>query len=71
MHSTVGDPWRLTNSSGNVHFVPNFAASCIWFTGFGGTTSYDPEVAASLSASGFSFYFPPSSYQDGAVSTFL
>ncbi|KAH9174831.1 peptidase S8/S53 domain-containing protein [Lactarius sanguifluus] len=37
----------------------------------GGTTEFDPEVAAIFSGGGFSDYYKRPSYQAGAVSTFL
>ncbi|KAH9007685.1 peptidase S8/S53 domain-containing protein, partial [Lactarius deliciosus] len=59
--------------SGNVYyqFLPVFPASCPWVTSVGGTTSHDPEVAASLSGGGFSIYFDRPEYQEGAIPTFL
>ncbi|KAH8980599.1 subtilisin-like protein [Lactarius hatsudake] len=59
------------DASGNVRFVPEFPASCPYLTAVGGTTNYDPEVAAPLSGGGFSDYFPRPAYQDVAVSAFL
>ncbi|KAH9051100.1 subtilisin-like protein [Lactarius vividus] len=52
-------------------FTPVFPATCPYVTAVGGTTSFNPEVAASLSGGGFSEYFPRPSYQQQAVSTFL
>ncbi|KAH9064565.1 subtilisin-like protein [Lactarius vividus] len=57
--------------SGNDQFVPEFPASCPYLTAVGGTTDYDPEVAAPLSGGGFSDHFPRPAYQDVAVSAFL
>ncbi|KAH9020530.1 subtilisin-like protein [Lactarius deliciosus] len=59
------------DESGNVRFVTEFPASCPYLTAVGGTTDYDPEVAARLSGGGFSDYFPRPVYQDVAVSSFL
>ncbi|KAH9026067.1 subtilisin-like protein [Lactarius pseudohatsudake] len=59
------------DASGNVRFAPEFPASCPYLTSVGGTTDYDPEVAAPLSGGGFSDYFPRPVYQDVAVSAFL
>ncbi|KAH9029629.1 subtilisin-like protein [Lactarius hengduanensis] len=59
------------DASRNVRFVPEFPASCPYLTSVGGTTDYDPEVAAPLSGGGFSDYFPRPAYQDVAVSAFL
>ncbi|KAH9025404.1 subtilisin-like protein, partial [Lactarius pseudohatsudake] len=59
------------DESGNVRFVAGFPASCPYLTAVGGTTGYDPEVAAPLSGGGFSEYFPRPVYQDVAVSAFL
>ncbi|KAH9165152.1 subtilisin-like protein [Lactarius sanguifluus] len=39
---------------GNVRFANSFPASCPYLTAVGGTTDYDPEVAAPLSGGGFS-----------------
>ncbi|KAH8993849.1 subtilisin-like protein [Lactarius hatsudake] len=63
----------VRDSSGNsrVQFLPTFPATCPWVTSIGGTTGYNPEVAASLSGGGFSVYFPRPSYQSNAVPTFL
>ncbi|KAH9025407.1 subtilisin-like protein [Lactarius pseudohatsudake] len=59
------------DESGNVRFIPLFPASCPYLTAVGGTTDYDPEVAAPLSGGGFSDRFPRPVYQDVAVSAFL
>ncbi|KAH9168520.1 subtilisin-like protein [Lactarius sanguifluus] len=61
------------DSSGNsrVQFLPTFPSTCPWVTSIGGTTSYNPEVAASLSGGGLSVYFPRPPYQNNAVPTFL
>ncbi|KAH9020558.1 subtilisin-like protein [Lactarius deliciosus] len=59
------------DDSGNVRFVADFPASCPYLTAVGGTTDYDPEVAAPLSGGGFSDHFPRPAYQDVAVSAFL
>ncbi|KAH8995566.1 peptidase S8/S53 domain-containing protein [Lactarius hatsudake] len=56
---------------GNVRFANSFPATCPYLTAVGGTTDYDPEVAAPLSGGGFSDYFPRPAYQDVAVSAFL
>ncbi|KAH8976371.1 subtilisin-like protein [Lactarius deliciosus] len=56
---------------GTVRFTPFFPASCPFVTAVGGTTSFDPEVGASLSGGGFSEYFRRPRYQQQAVSTFL
>ncbi|KAI9439517.1 subtilisin-like protein [Lactarius indigo] len=56
---------------GTVRFTPVFPATCPYVTAVGGTTSFDPEVAASLSGGGFSEYFLRPKYQQQAVSTFL
>ncbi|KAI9443544.1 subtilisin-like protein [Lactarius indigo] len=58
-------------SQGNVRFVPEFPASCPYVTTVGGTTDYDPEVAAPISGGGFSDHFPRPVYQDVAVPAFL
>ncbi|KAH8980796.1 subtilisin-like protein [Lactarius akahatsu] len=59
------------DGSGNVRFIADFPASCPYLTAVGGTTEYDPEVAAPLSGGGFSDHFPRPVYQDVAVSAFL
>ncbi|KAH9020548.1 subtilisin-like protein [Lactarius deliciosus] len=59
------------DKSGNVRFAPEFPASCPYLTAVGGTTDYDPEVAAPISGGGFSDHFPRPAYQDVAVSAFL
>ncbi|KAH9011822.1 subtilisin-like protein [Lactarius hengduanensis] len=59
------------DDSGNVRFVPEFPASCPYLTAVGGTTDYDPEVAAPLSGGGFSDHFSRPVYQDVAVAAFL
>ncbi|KAH9064052.1 subtilisin-like protein [Lactarius vividus] len=56
---------------GNVRFRPTFPASCPWVTAVGGTTDYEPEIAADLSSGGFSEYFKRPVYQDEAVTTFF
>ncbi|KAH9064391.1 subtilisin-like protein [Lactarius vividus] len=71
----VGDGGNclVRESSGDVgvRFIPQFPASCPWVTSVGGTTSRDPEIAASLSGGGFSNYFPRPPYQAEAVPPFL
>ncbi|KAH9170959.1 subtilisin-like protein [Lactarius sanguifluus] len=63
-------------------FTPVFPATCAcgfyylpagspYVTAVGGTTSFSPEVAASLSGGGFSEYFARPGYQQPVVSTFL
>ncbi|KAH9054780.1 subtilisin-like protein [Lactarius vividus] len=59
------------DESGNVRFIPEFPASCPYLTTVGGTTDFDPEVAAPLSGGGFSDHFLRPVYQDVAVSAFL
>ncbi|KAH9025380.1 subtilisin-like protein [Lactarius pseudohatsudake] len=59
------------DESGDVRFVVQFPASCPYLTAVGGTTDYDPEVAAPISGGGFSDYFPRPVYQDVATSAFL
>ncbi|KAH9159906.1 subtilisin-like protein [Lactarius sanguifluus] len=63
----------VRDSSGNsrVQFLPVFPSTCPWVTSVGGTTGYNPEIAASRSGGGFSMYFPRPSYQNNAVPTFL
>ncbi|KAH8983943.1 peptidase S8/S53 domain-containing protein [Lactarius hatsudake] len=52
-------------------FTPIFPTTCPYVTAVGGTMSFTPEVAASLSGGGFSEYFMGPRYQQQAVSTFL
>ncbi|KAH8995261.1 peptidase S8/S53 domain-containing protein [Lactarius hatsudake] len=52
-------------------FTPVFPATCPYVTAVGGTTSFSPEVAASLSGGGFSEFFARPGYQQPVVSTFL
>ncbi|KAH9068090.1 subtilisin-like protein [Lactarius deliciosus] len=62
---------RESSGDVSVQFLPQFPASCPWVTSVGGTTSHDPEIAASLSGGGFSNYFPRPLYQAEAVPPFL
>ncbi|KAH9165958.1 peptidase S8/S53 domain-containing protein [Lactarius sanguifluus] len=66
----VGEGSCRTND-GTVRFSPLFPATCPYVTAVGGTTSFMPEVAASLSGGGFSEYFLRPAYQQQAVPTFL
>ncbi|KAH9003206.1 subtilisin-like protein [Lactarius hatsudake] len=65
----VGEGDCMTD--GNVRFKPTFPASCPWVTAVGGTTHYEPEIAADLGGGGFSEYFKRPDYQDEAVTTFF
>ncbi|KAH9027718.1 subtilisin-like protein [Lactarius pseudohatsudake] len=56
---------------GTVRFGPTFPGTCPFVTVVGGTTDYEPEVAAAISGGGFSDYFERPSYQQEAVTTFL
>ncbi|KAH9060339.1 subtilisin-like protein [Lactarius deliciosus] len=56
---------------GTVRFIPRFPGTCPYVTVVGGTTDYQPEVAADFSGGGFSDYFKRPLYQEEAVSTFL
>ncbi|KAI9439510.1 subtilisin-like protein [Lactarius indigo] len=67
----VGEDKACKTKGGTARFVPIFPATCPYVTAVGGTTSFDPEVAASLSGGGFSEYFLRPKYQQQAVSTFL
>ncbi|KAH9029514.1 subtilisin-like protein [Lactarius pseudohatsudake] len=60
-----------SSGSSRVQFLPTFPSTCPWVTSVGGTTGYNPEVAASLSGGGFSAYFSRPPYQNNAVPTFL
>ncbi|KAH8994235.1 peptidase S8/S53 domain-containing protein [Lactarius akahatsu] len=67
------------DSSGNRHvqFIPVFPAPSHptimgpWLTVVGGTTSYAPEIAASISSGGFSNVFQRPDYQNIAVPFYL
>ncbi|KAH9009682.1 subtilisin-like protein [Lactarius pseudohatsudake] len=59
------------NQDGRVQFIPRFPATCPYVTVVGGTTDYEPEVAAVFSGGGFSDHFERPPYQRQAVSTFL
>ncbi|KAH8985664.1 subtilisin-like protein [Lactarius akahatsu] len=59
------------NKDGMVRFIPNFPGTCPYVTVVGGTTEYQPEVAAVLSGGGFSDHFKRPPYQRQAVPTFL
>ncbi|KAH9035434.1 subtilisin-like protein [Lactarius hengduanensis] len=63
----------ISDGSGNswVQFAPTFPSTCPWVTSVGGTTGYNPEIAASLSGGGFSAYFSRPAYQKKAVPAFL
>ncbi|TFY61414.1 hypothetical protein EVJ58_g4521 [Rhodofomes roseus] len=52
-------------------FVPTFPAGCPYLTSVGGTTSYSPETAASLSGGGFSNVFSTPSFQSADVSAYV
>ncbi|KAI9069415.1 family S53 protease [Trametes sanguinea] len=52
-------------------FVPVWPSVCPYVTSVGGTTSYNPETAASLSAGGFSNYFTTPSYQQADVQAYI
>ncbi|KAI9457119.1 subtilisin-like protein [Lactarius psammicola] len=66
----VGEGNCVTND-GSIRFMPNFPATCPFVTVVGGTTKYEPEIAASFSGGGFSDYFERPPYQQLAVSAFL
>ncbi|KAH9004795.1 subtilisin-like protein [Lactarius hatsudake] len=59
------------NKNGMVRFLPPFPGSCPYVTVVGGTTDYEPEVAALFSGGGFSDHFERPPYQRQAVRTFL
>ncbi|KAH9018849.1 subtilisin-like protein [Lactarius pseudohatsudake] len=63
----------VKDSSGNsrVQFLPTFPSTCPWVTSVGGTTGYNPEIAASFSGGGFSVLFPRPPYQNNFVPSFL
>ncbi|KAF8266337.1 peptidase S8/S53 domain-containing protein [Lactarius quietus] len=65
------DDCTVTDSFGNVYVhdspPPRPRISGPYVTTVGGTTSKDPEIAASLSGGGFSNYFPRPDYQDKAM----
>ncbi|KAH9018609.1 subtilisin-like protein [Lactarius hengduanensis] len=51
--------------------TPSTVLAGPWVTSVGGTTGYNPEIAASLSGGGFSVHFSRPPYQNNAVPTFL
>ncbi|KAH8997663.1 subtilisin-like protein [Lactarius hatsudake] len=59
------------NRDGRVRFIPRFPSTCPWVTVVGGTTDYEPEVAAKFSGGGFSDHFERPLYQRRTVPTFL
>ncbi|KAH9060371.1 subtilisin-like protein [Lactarius deliciosus] len=61
------------NQDGTIRFIPRFPATCTcpWVTVVGGTTDYEPEVAAVFSGGGFSDHFQRPLYQRRTVPTFL
>ncbi|KAH9030898.1 subtilisin-like protein [Lactarius pseudohatsudake] len=63
----------VQDSSGNsrFQFLPTFPSTCPWVTSVGGTTGYNPEIAASLSGGGFSALFLRPPYQNNFVPSFL
>ncbi|KAH8979555.1 subtilisin-like protein [Lactarius hatsudake] len=62
---------RDSAGDSRVQFLPVFPSTCPWVTSVGGTTGYNPEIAASHSGGGFSVLFPRPSYQNNVVPTFL
>eukprot|EP00455_Lapot_gusevi_P009575 TRINITY_DN1428_c0_g1_i3.p1 TRINITY_DN1428_c0_g1~~TRINITY_DN1428_c0_g1_i3.p1 ORF type:complete len:545 (-),score=221.21 TRINITY_DN1428_c0_g1_i3:160-1794(-) len=52
-------------------FVPTFPAASPYVTAVGGSTSSNPETAASLSSGGFSNYWDRPSYQTAAVAQYF
>ncbi|KAH8994692.1 subtilisin-like protein [Lactarius hatsudake] len=56
---------------GSVRFIPLWPATCPYVTAVGGTTSYEPEIAASLSGGGFSNHFRRPVFQEQVVTEFL
>ncbi|KAI9450437.1 subtilisin-like protein [Lactarius psammicola] len=58
------------DDEGDVQFIPEFPASCPYVTSVGATSDV-PEIAASYSGGGFSFYFPRPPYQNKAVPGYL
>ncbi|KAH9062429.1 subtilisin-like protein [Lactarius vividus] len=66
----VGKGDCVTND-GTIRFYSYFPATCPYVTAVGGTTSHNPEIAASISGGGFSNIFKRPDYQDQAVTEFL
>ncbi|KAH9060876.1 peptidase S8/S53 domain-containing protein [Lactarius vividus] len=58
-------------NDGSVRFISSFPATCPYVTAVGGTRGHGPEIAASLSAGGFSDIFRRPYYQEQAVIEFL
>ncbi|KAI9442675.1 subtilisin-like protein [Lactarius indigo] len=54
-----------------LRFEPRFPATCPYVTVVGGTTGFDPEVAAEFSGGGFSDYFERPPFQKEVVPAFL
>ncbi|KAI0312876.1 family S53 protease [Amylostereum chailletii] len=52
-------------------FLPTFPSSCPYVTSVGATEGFSLETGATLSAGGFSDYFPRPAYQSAAVSAYL
>ncbi|KAK2467324.1 hypothetical protein APHAL10511_000559 [Amanita phalloides] len=52
-------------------FIPTFPAGCPFVTAVGATKGFPTEIAAPLSAGGFSNYFERPSYQAAAVKDYL
>ncbi|VDB87353.1 unnamed protein product [Peniophora sp. CBMAI 1063] len=52
-------------------FIPTFPSGCPFLTSVGATQNVNPEVAAALSAGGFSNYFDTPSYQTSAKAAYL
>jgi len=54
-----------------IKFIPTFPAASPYVTAIGGTTSSQPEVAASFSSGGFSNYWARPSYQTSVVANYF
>lgn len=52
-------------------FVPTFPAASPWVTAVGGTTSFEPEIAASISTGGFSNRWPRPKWQKAAIDKYF
>ncbi|KAI9452653.1 subtilisin-like protein [Lactarius psammicola] len=67
----VGKDSDCMTVDGGTRFIPRFPATCPYVTVVGGTTEYEPEVAAPFSGGGFSNIFERPPYQQQAVHNFL
>ncbi|KAH8991641.1 subtilisin-like protein [Lactarius hatsudake] len=67
--SSGNDAGTCMRDDGTVRFDSDFPGTCPHVTVVGGTTDFEPEVAASFSGGGFSDYFKRPTYQEEAVAS--